>query len=292
MLAWIVGGETESEPEVRLVNAAGKTVAFARAFAAPSLLESQTSPLAAPGEEHATVLPRATLFGALFALPADVPPGEYRLVAAGASAEIGVEARSFPLETIKLNQANTELRTVPTPRKTQEARRLYAVLDGVDEAAVFAVPTGFVFPVAGGRQSAGFGDRRRYVYSDGSAEGSVHAGIDWAVVAGTPVLACARGKVVLAANREVTGNTVVIEHLPGLYSLYFHLSSIGVAEGAVVDQGQVIARSGSTGMATGPHLHWELRAAGDAVDPEYWLRSPLLDKAALTAIIYGQIEGR
>ena len=107
----------------------------------------------------------------------------------------------------------------------------------------------------------------------------------------TPVRACERGKVVLAADREVTGKTVVIEHLPGLYSLYFHLSSFAVAEGQIVERGQVIALSGSTGLATGPHLHWELRANGDAVDPGYWLGATLLDKDAIKAKIMRLIEG-
>jgi murein DD-endopeptidase MepM/ murein hydrolase activator NlpD len=74
--------------------------------------------------------------------------------------------------------------------------------------------------------------------------------------------------------------------------LYFHLSEIEVEEGAIVDRGERIALSGSTGMATGPHLHWELRAKGGAVDPEYWLQAALLDKNAVSAIMSGLIEGR
>jgi murein DD-endopeptidase MepM/ murein hydrolase activator NlpD len=96
----------------------------------------------------------------------------------------------------------------------------------------------------------------------------------------------------MASDREVTGKTLVIEHLPGLYSLYFHLSKIEVEKGAVVDRGSCIALSGSSGMATGPHLHWELRARGEAVDPGYWVKAALLDKTEVTTIINGLIEGR
>jgi murein DD-endopeptidase MepM/ murein hydrolase activator NlpD len=71
-----------------------------------------------------------------------------------------------------------------------------------------------------------------------------------------------------------------------------HLSSIDVAEGATVARGARIARSGSTGMSTGPHLHWELRAGGAPVDPEFWLDTALLDKDAIAAIMHGLIEGR
>jgi murein DD-endopeptidase MepM/ murein hydrolase activator NlpD len=116
--------------------------------------------------------------------------------------------------------------------------------------------------------------------------------LDWGVVKGTAVSACERGKVVMAADRELTGKTLVVEHLPGLYSLYFHLSAIKARPGSFVERGQVVALSGSTGLSTGPHLHWELRALGRPVDPEYWLSTPLLDKDAIKATIYGLIEGR
>jgi murein DD-endopeptidase MepM/ murein hydrolase activator NlpD len=162
----------------------------------------------------------------------------------------------------------------------------------VDDSAVFAEAPPFSFPVEGGWRSSGFGEVRRYLHPNGSSERSVHAGIDWAVVAGTAVRACARGRVVIATDREVTGKTVMIEHLPGLYSMYFHLSSIEVEEGAIIERGARISLSGSTGLSTGPHLHWELRARGAAVDPEYWLGVPLLDKEAVTAIMSGLIEGR
>ncbi len=300
LLAWIVtegpvaDATADEGPSMKaeLLDDAGKALATARCFDASALLSGSEAPLAPTPAHVATVEPRRLLYGALIAIAKDFPPGAYRLAAAGATFSIVVEARNFSFETIKLDQANTDLRTVPSARKVEEARKLYAVLERVDDSAVFAQPSNLLFPVAGGWRSAGFGDRRRYLYADGTSEASVHEGIDQAVVTGTPVLACARGKVVLAADREVTGMSVVIEHLPGLYSLYFHLSKLEVAEGAMVERGSEIARSGSTGLATGPHLHWELRAEGEAVDPEYWLGPPLLDKAVVTTIMNGLIEGR
>jgi murein DD-endopeptidase MepM/ murein hydrolase activator NlpD len=304
LLVWIVVGATTAEAaasdpltkplEAKLVNAAGKTVARARCFEADALIGSgEPGAILAPASEPpASERPNRRLFGALMALPAELPPGAYELVAIGAAAAIVIEPRSFPLETIKLDEANAEILTKPSARKVEEARRLYSLLQKVDDAAVFAEPSALLFPVEGGWKSAGFGDVRRYLYPDGTSSRSVHAGIDWAVVADTIVRSCAKGKVVLAADREVTGKTIVIEHLPGLYSLYFHLSAIEVAEGAVVERGARIALSGSTGMSTGPHLHWELRAKGEAVDPEYWLGPSLLDIGTITAIMNGLIEGR
>jgi murein DD-endopeptidase MepM/ murein hydrolase activator NlpD len=282
LLAWIVAeapgasqGASAHAFEARLIDAAGKIVARARCFAAPSLYEND---------------PR--IFGALMALPRDIPPGVYALTAGASATSLTIEPRSFPAETIRLDEANARLRTEPSERKLEEARKLIALLSRIDPGAVYAGPSSFMFPAAGGWKSAGFGDVRRYRYPDGGADESVHAGLDWALVAGTAVHACARGKVVMAADRELTGKTLVIEHLPGLYSLYMHLSAIEAKEGDIVERAARVAFSGSTGMSTGPHLHWELRAGGDAVDPEYWLGAVLLDKSSMAAIMHGLIEGR
>jgi murein DD-endopeptidase MepM/ murein hydrolase activator NlpD len=76
----------------------------------------------------------------------------------------------------------------------------------------------------------------------------------------------------------MTGNTIIIEMLPGLYSLYFHLSEIDVKQGDVVGQGDLIGKVGMTGFATGPHLHWEIDALGVPVDPDALTAKPILDK--------------
>ena len=81
------------------------------------------------------------------------------------------------------------------------------------------------------------------------------------------------GKVVLAEFRISTGWSVVIEHLPGLYSLYYHLSSLNVKEGDRVKSGEKIGLSGSTGLATGPHLHWEVRLNAGAVKPDFFRKN-------------------
>jgi hypothetical protein len=301
LLAWVVTvdvptnlGEPGSSvpgaprPGVRLLAPNGSLAAEARCFALPSILEKEGDQAEAPV---------ARVYGALMALPTDLAPGSYTIVAASegrgeAGATLVVEARDFPLEVIGLDEANAAIRSAPDKRKEAEARKLLKLLATIDESAVFADFSPFLFPVQGGFKSAGFGDRRRYLFPSGESDTSTHAGLDWGVVVGTPVRACERGKVVMAANRIVTGKTIVIEHLPGLYSLYFHLSSIDLRKGAFVERGTRIGRSGSTGMSTGPHLHWELCAKGQAVDPEYWLGTPLLDKEAIKATISALIEGR
>lgn len=229
---------------------------------------------------------------ALLAIPMDLAPGLYTLAVTGSELpeaasttpspfilrlKLGIQARVFPEESISLDGPNTALRTAPDPKKTAEAEALYALLSRVEASAAWlAAP--FSLPVEGFPRSAGFGDRRLYLYEGGGREAAIHAGVDFAVVVGTPVKACGPGKVVFAGLRIVTGNTVIVEHDPGLYSLYMHLSEIKARPGQVLARGEVLGLSGKTGLATGPHLHWELRLRGQAVDPDYWVSHAPLDK--------------
>jgi len=94
-----------------------------------------------------------------------------------------------------------------------------------------------------------------------------HAGADLLSPAGTPILAPSDGRVVLARDLYFTGNTVVIDHGLGLFSLFAHLSTIGVHAGDTVPGGATIGLVGATGRVTGPHLHWAMRLNGARVDP-------------------------
>ena len=97
--------------------------------------------------------------------------------------------------------------------------------------------------------------------------GRMHEGIDIAVPSGTPVVAAGSGTVISAGWLGGYGNLVVIDHGNGLATAYGHNSSLAVGVGQSVAQGQVIAYSGSTGHSTGPHVHFEVRVNGSAVDP-------------------------
>lgn len=99
-----------------------------------------------------------------------------------------------------------------------------------------------------------------------------HTGVDVAAAAGTPVLAASAGTVLLAGfNSGGYGNYVVIAHAGGLDTLYGHLDSIAVRQGQSVQRGQPIGAEGSTGNSTGPHLHFEVRRAGQPVDPRAYI---------------------
>lgn len=101
---------------------------------------------------------------------------------------------------------------------------------------------------------------------------SRHQGLDYAAPSGTPVRAVNRGTVVLARSLFFEGNCVVIDHGQGLLSLYLHLSEFKVKEGEEIQTGQVIALSGGTGRASGPHLHLAIRWHGVYLDPAILLK--------------------
>jgi murein DD-endopeptidase MepM/ murein hydrolase activator NlpD len=116
--------------------------------------------------------------------------------------------------------------------------------------------SGFLWPVHGAVVS-GYGWRW----------GRMHEGIDITVSSGTPVVAAASGTVIYAGWLGGYGNLVVVDHGNGLSTAYAHNSGFAVGVGASVGQGQTIAYSGSTGNSSGPHVHFEVRVNGSAVDP-------------------------
>jgi murein DD-endopeptidase MepM/ murein hydrolase activator NlpD len=95
----------------------------------------------------------------------------------------------------------------------------------------------------------------------------LHGGLDFGGGTGTPIRAAGSGTVAYASVMRGYGNVVVIEHGGGLSTLYGHCSVLLVSEGQRVEQGQMIAKIGMTGLATGPHLHFELRRGGSPIDP-------------------------
>jgi murein DD-endopeptidase MepM/ murein hydrolase activator NlpD len=120
----------------------------------------------------------------------------------------------------------------------------------------------FKAPVAG-PVSSGFGTRVHPILGDVR----MHTGIDYAVGTGYPIKAAGGGIVVWAGPRGGYGNAVIIDHRNGLATLYAHQSRVNVTVGQKVSTGQVVGFVGQTGMATGPHLHFEVRELGTPVDP-------------------------
>lgn len=111
-----------------------------------------------------------------------------------------------------------------------------------------------------------FGTRRRYA----GARPTYHTGIDIDGETGDVVRAPARGVVTLAEVLQVRGGAVIIDHGAGVLTGYYHLSGIDAVVGQTVDRGDPLGKVGDTGLATGSHLHWELRVGGVAVSPREW----------------------
>ena len=118
-------------------------------------------------------------------------------------------------------------------------------------------------PIEFARLSSSFGMRKHPVLGRMRA----HKGVDYAARSGTPIMAAGDGRVEYAGWKNGYGKTVIINHGQGRSTLYGHMSSINIKRGQSVSQGSTIGRVGSTGLATGPHLHYEFRVGGNQVNP-------------------------
>ncbi|HEX5742217.1 MAG TPA: M23 family metallopeptidase [Pilimelia sp.] len=125
-----------------------------------------------------------------------------------------------------------------------------------------AVANAWTSPVRGANVSSEYGPRW----------GTQHEGMDFAVATGTPIRAAKGGVVKKAAWYGGYGNAVILDHGNGVKTLYGHNSALSVKEGQRVAAGQVIAKAGSTGDSTGPHLHFEVHVKDKPVDPRPWLK--------------------
>jgi hypothetical protein len=222
----------------------------------------------------------------LIGIPSTLGEGQYVVAGSWFAADgkacsfrenIYLGKRFFPKETIVLSPSLTSLVSVPDKRKAEERRTVADILgsfhpDAVYEEDCLSIPAERCRAVI----SSAFGERRIFTYSSGGGYTSVHDGYDYGLPAGTPVFAAGRGKVALARKHIVSGNTIIIEHLPSVYSTYYHLSKILVAEGDIVSHGQKIAEVGSTGLSTAAHLHFSLFVGSVPVDPEFFITTKAL----------------
>lgn len=177
-----------------------------------------------------------------------------------------VGSKEYASQHIKLN--NTKY-VEPDPQQLKRFDRelkeqLNAYASYRDQA-----PSNVLFdkPVQG-RLSSPFGLRRFF----NGQERNAHSGLDFAVPTGTPVKAPADGVVTIVADYYFNGKTVFVDHGYGLITMYCHLSDYAVKVGDTVKRGQVIAKTGSTGRATGPHLHWNVSLNNVRVDPAIFLK--------------------
>ena len=136
-------------------------------------------------------------------------------------------------------------------------------------------------PLRNAKVMSSFADHRTYVYQGREVDEQTHLGFDLAAVAHTPVPVANRGVVALARYFGIYGNSVLVDHGLGLFTLYSHLSSIEVKEGQPVERGALIGRTGATGLAGGDHLHFTTLVRGLPVNPlEWWDAGWIRDRVA------------
>lgn len=213
--------------------------------------------------------PTSKTLRSLLGVDLEKPAGSYewKLSWTGAHGNPGVCSQSI---TVRTGKFPTERLTVenqfvhPDPeqqkRAEEDQQKMKAVYDTMTPEVLW---TGkFVLPLKGETTGKNFGRRR---VLNGEAR-SPHTGVDFPAATGTPVYAAQAGKVALAENLYYSGNTVVIDHGFGIYTLYAHLSEIEVHSGDAVKASAEIGKVGATGRVTGPHLHWGLTVNHAHVD--------------------------
>jgi len=171
-----------------------------------------------------------------------------------------VLSRRFPVRALKVDPALVNPPPEMGERIAREAAELGRLWRQSSTERLWRGP--FVPPVPS-TVASHFGARSIF---NGQVR-SPHSGADFPSPTGAPVAAPNAGRVVLARDLYFSGNTVVLDHGLGLFSLLAHLSVIDVREGDTVSAGQEIGQVGATGRVTGPHLHWGVRAGGARVDP-------------------------
>lgn len=213
-------------------------------------------------------------FRSIVGIRASCPPGDYPVAVTGYDAydkpvklegKVTVTDGGYIKEEIEI--ASREKKALFDPalaeKKQLEYQREESILTRNRDEQLWAGT--FIIPTPG-RQTSPFGSYR--VFSTGGQER--HLGVDFAAKEGTPVRAANRGIVMMAEQLIVRGNAVLVDHGRGVFSIYNHLSAMAVKPGDHVEKGQVLGYVGSTGLSTGPHLHWEMRVFKWVVDPLQW----------------------
>ncbi len=180
-------------------------------------------------------------------------------------ARVSVLRAALEREVQELNVPANVLAVATNEARAEQDRALDEARAAVVDPPRWTEP--FLIPIEG-RGSSGFGVPRRYAPG---GRVSFHLGEDIAAETGTPIRATNVGVVRIAAYFGIAGYMTVLDHGAGVTSRYYHQSRIDVQVGQIVRRGDVIGAVGSTGLSTGPHLHWEMRIDEVPTDPLAWV---------------------
>jgi murein DD-endopeptidase MepM/ murein hydrolase activator NlpD len=206
------------------------------------------------------------------------PPGPLALNVGYTTTQGEPVSRTFSLQVVDGGYFNQQILLPPEqsdlldPQTNDPELAIFEEIWSVAQTPVqwwgaFSRPIGPEYP-----NTSPFGTRRSY---NGGVYSNFHTGEDFGAPVGVSITAPGDGIVVLARPLAVRGNAVLMDHGRGVFSGYWHLSDLFVEEGEWVEAGQILGLVGNTGRSTGPHLHWELRIHGVAVNPMQFLAQPL-----------------
>jgi murein DD-endopeptidase MepM/ murein hydrolase activator NlpD len=206
---------------------------------------------------------------AIVGVPLTVKPGTQQLAIKDASGNrtqaFTVGSKKYPEQRITLKNKR---QVNPDPADLKRIEGELAEQIAAYRTFTPATPSNLLLdkPV-NGPLSSKFGVRRFF----NGEERNPHAGLDFAVPAGTPIKSPAAGKVILTGNYFFNGNTVFVDHGQGFISMFCHMSKIDVKVGDAVPRGGVVGKVGATGRATGPHMHWNISLNDARVDPAIFI---------------------
>lgn len=202
-------------------------------------------------------------------------PGTYyiEMSAPGSSQRFSITAnnKTFQVQNLTVPASTTE-QTIQSQKANDEFNNTILPLRWDDDARQHWEGK-FILPVQGARVTTQFGCIR---YTNGSPNASRHGGVDLAVATGTRIGATNAGRVVYAGYLQLTGYTILIEHGYGLKSWYYHMNSINVKTGDIVEKNQKIGEVGTTGFSTGPHLHFATSVNNVFINPYTLIETDLV----------------
>ncbi|MCD5993811.1 peptidoglycan DD-metalloendopeptidase family protein [Pseudomonas sp. CDFA 602] len=202
---------------------------------------------------------------AIVGIPLTIKPGTQQLASGGRTLTFTVGNKNYPEQRITLKNKR---QVNPNPEDTKRIEGELAEQIRAYRSFSPGTPSNLILdkPV-NGPLSSKFGVRRFF----NGEERNPHAGLDFAVPAGTPIKSPAAGKVILIGDYFFNGNTVFVDHGQGFISMFCHMSKIDVKTGDNVPRGGVVGKVGATGRATGPHMHWNVSLNDARVDPAIFI---------------------